>query len=300
MRHPRRALRHLRLVVPLGGAVLTGALGLAAYTGHVLNSPRRRTFLDDFTFSPFEVQVPWADVAFPSSGAITLRGWFLPRPESDRVIVTCTGHKGKKADLLGIAAGLWRAGNNVLLFDFRGCGDSDLAPLSLGYRELDDVRAAVSFVRDRVPHARIGLVGYSMGGTLALLAAAEDPDVRAVVADSAFASVHDVVAFAYRRHRLPGRPIADLANVINRLKYGYSYEALRPLDAVRSLRDRPIFLIHGGADEVTPVEHASLLQAATDGTAGLWIEPNAAHCGTYFTDRERYVGRVSAFFASSL
>jgi alpha-beta hydrolase superfamily lysophospholipase len=296
----RKLLRPFRYVTRFGVAALTGALGIAAYTGRSLNTPRRQTWLDNYTFSPFEMQVPYEPVSFVTEDGVTIRGWWLPRAESRRVVVACTGHRGAKHELLGIASGLWRAGDNVLLFDFRGCGESDPAPPSVGHNELPDARAAVRFAQERLPAGQIGLLGYSMGGAVAILVAAADPSVRAVVADSSYAAISDVIANAYRRRRLPAQPFLAVSDRYNGWRYGYRYAALRPVDAIGRLAPRPVLLIHGAADELTPVAHAEELYAAAGEPKDLWIVPGAPHCCAYFADREAYVARVAAFFAGAL
>jgi predicted alpha/beta-fold hydrolase len=154
--------RPLRLALPVGGIVLTGALSIAAYTARSLNTR--------------DADRRWMALRLPLGGTGSLRisrichgRWrdhsrlVVPRQESNQVVVGCTGHQGVKSDLLGIGSGLWRAGNNVLLFDFRGCGESDEAPPSLAHNELPDARAAVLYAQRRLPGARLGLIGYSMG-----------------------------------------------------------------------------------------------------------------------------------------
>lgn len=292
--------RPLRYAASFAGGALAGALGIAAYTGWELNTPQRRGWRDAYTFTPWELGVDYEPVSFEAEDGVTLRGWWLPRPDSDRVIVASTGHKGQKTDLLGISSGLWRAGDNVLLYDYRGCGESDPAPLSVGFHEQRDIRAAVRFARGRVAGARLGLVGFSMGAALSILAAAEDPSIRAVVADSSYAALADVVAAAYGRRRLPAPPLIALSDRYNGWRYGYRYGALRPIDAVGRLAPRPLLIIHGGLDGVTPVEHAHRLYAAAGEPKELWIAEGVQHCGAYFLDREYYVERVAAFFARVL
>ena len=293
---PRRKVA--RAALTAGGATLAGVLGVAAYTTRRLNAPRRRV-PNEYTFSPFETGVDYEPVSFQTEDGLTLRGWWLSRPESRRVVIGLTGHRGAKHELLGIGSGLWRAGDNVLLFDFRGCGESDPAPLSVGYNELPDARAAVRYACARLPGARVGLVGYSMGAVVAILTAADEPAVRAVVADSPYASLADVLAHAYRRRRLPLR-LLDLADVVNQRRYGYPFAALRPVDVVGRIAPRPLLLIHGGDDPLTPVEHAHRLYAAAGEPKELWVVEGTAHCGAYFVDRPAYVARVADFFARSL
>lgn len=274
--------------------MLTAALGIASYTAYRLNQPRPRTWRDEFTFSPFEVDVPHEEVSFLTDDDLTIRGWFFPRAETNRVVVCCTGHRGVKSELLGIGSGLWRAGNNVLLFDFRGCGQSDPAPISLAHREVMDARAAVRFVSERVPGAQIAMVGFSMGAAVSILVAATDAIVRAVVADSSFTGVREVVAHNLGKHRLPP-PVVPLTDVVNRWRYGYPFAAVRPIEMVAQIAPRPLLIIHGESDELIPVSHARQLFERAEQPKELWIVPGARHCGAYFHDRATYVRRVSRF-----
>lgn len=292
--------RSLRVGLSVAGALFGGALGVAAYTAHVLNGPRRPDPLAGFSFTPWEMRVPYEAVSFVSEDGVTLRGWWFPQPESDRVVVGFTGHKGVKQDLLGIGSGLWRAGNTVLLFDFRGCGESDLAPLSLGHNELPDARAAVAYARDRLPSARIGIVGFSMGAAIAVLIAAEDAGVDAVVADSPFATINDVLIHAHRRYRLPVAVTVALTDLVTRVRYGYGFNAVRPVAVVGRIAPRPLLLIHGSADRLIPIEHAYRLREAAGSNTRLWIVDDVGHCGAYFKDRETYVKRVASFFEAEL
>jgi fermentation-respiration switch protein FrsA (DUF1100 family) len=259
----------------------------------------RRGVLDAYTFSPWELQVEYEPVEFVSGG-LAIRGWWLPQPGSQQVVIGCTGHRGAKHELLGIGSGLWRAGNNVLLFDFRGRGASEGDVCSLAFHEIADLRSAVEYVSARMPDARLGVIGYSMGAAVALLVAAQEPRIRAVVADSAFATMRDVIAFAYQRHRLPAVPVVHLADAINRRRYGYGYAAVEPIRTVAAISPRPLLLIHGDQDMTIPVEHSRRLLKAAGEPKELWIVPDVGHCGGYFAGRSQYVSRVASFFADAL
>ena len=290
----------LRLALPLGGALAAGALGIAAVTTRHLNGPTKRHYLQEYTFSPWELEVDFEPVAFRAQDGVMIRGWWLPRPNSGQVVVGCTGHRGAKHELLGIGSGLWRAGNNVLLFDFRGRGESDLAACSLAYHEMIDLDAAVDYAASRVPDGRIGVVGYSMGAAVSLLVAAREPRIRAVVADSPFASMRDVVGFALARRRIPLHPTLSIVDSVNRLRYGYALAAVEPLAAVPAIAPRPLLLIHGTDDTIIPIAHSRELFEAAGEPKELWIVPGVGHCGAYFADRRHYVARVVQFFERHL
>ncbi len=289
-------------MVPLGGALLAGAGALgavAAYAAHQIHG-RRRRHSRQYTFSPWEVQVEHERISFMSDDGVTLRGWWFARSDSERVVIGLHGYRGQKSDLLGIGSGLWRAGNNVLLFDLRGCGESEHAPQSLAHHEQRDARAAIRYARERLPQARVGIIGYSMGASIAILVAANEPAIGSVVADSPFATMRDVIADAYMRRRLPTRPVLDLTDAVTRWRYGYPFQAVRPLDAVAAIAPRPFLLLHGSSDTIIPVSHAYRLFEAAGEPKELVIFEGASHCGGYFVDRPAYVSRVAEFFAASL
>jgi fermentation-respiration switch protein FrsA (DUF1100 family) len=139
-----------------------------------------------------------------------------------------------------------------------------------------------------------------MGAAISIMVAAGDPTVRAVVADSSYAAIGDVIAAAYRRRKVPTVFLLAASDRYNGWRYGYRFGALRPIDAIARIAPRPILVIHGEADDLTPVEHAHRLYAAAHEPKELWTVPDAPHCGAYFADRETYVKRVSEFFARGL
>lgn len=291
------------IAVPLAGAALgaAGALAAAWYASHRINPTPRRSYRDAFTFTPWEMGVPFETVTLTTPDALTLHAWWLPRPESEHVIIGCHGHTGGKHELLGISSRLWQAGFNVLLFDLRGRGQSDPFPNTLAGYELADLETALAYVQQRMPHANIGLLGYSMGGVLAILLAAAHPEIRAVVADSPFSTAELVVANKMQKIVAGlAYPLLAITSLVIAQRYGYTLGRVRPVEAVAQLAPRPLLLIHGTADTLVPVEHADQLFAAAGEPKELWLMPGAEHCGAYFLDREEYVARVRAFFQQAL
>lgn len=276
-----------------------GLGSLAGFTTRRLNSPYRPW--PPYTFTPFEVRASSEDVAFTSDDDVALAGWWLDRPESESVVICCHGHRGNKADMLGIGSGLWRAGYSVLLFDFRGNGDSADGPQSLAHYEQRDVRAAVNFARRRRPDARIAALGFSMGAAASIMAAADDQRIEAVVADSSFAAMDQVIASAYRRYRMPGRPLVPFADLANRAVYGYSFKQVRPVDRIGRIAPRPVLLLHATADRTIPFDHLQqLAEAAETGTVEVVSYDGAEHCGGYFEDRAAYIDLVADFLNRKL
>jgi uncharacterized protein len=133
-----------------------------------------------------------ADVSFPSHGE-TLAGWHLTG-EGDAFagsnkrpcVVMAHGVGGTRdSALLPFAEDFAEAGLDVLLFDYRGFGDSSGEPRQLAYprRHREDYRAAVDCARglDGVDPERIILWGTSWSGGHVVYVAADDPRIAAII-----------------------------------------------------------------------------------------------------------------------
>jgi fermentation-respiration switch protein FrsA (DUF1100 family) len=133
------------------------------------------------------------------------------------------------------------------------------------------------------------------------MAAAREPAIAALVADSSFTAVADVVAYGVRRTLgIPPAPLVRAADEVLARRHGYRFSLARPLDVVGAIAPRPIVISHGAADSTVPVDQAHRLFAAAGEPKQLWVAEGAEHCGGYFADREGYCARVNAFFAEYL
>lgn len=294
------------LVVALSLFLALGWLAIG-WLGHWrLNRSPASLRPPDFTFTPWETDAAHETAAFTTRDGVALRGWFLRRESERRVIVVMHGYRGEMSDVLGMSTAMWRAGFNVLLFDFRGRGRSARAPFSMGYWETADLAAALDWVSQRVPEARVGLLGFSMGAVVALLCGA-DPRVRAIVADSAFPSQRDVLAHAaegdarrFFRGLVPGRAFLPAMEWWHRRSGKPPFDAIAPADRVADLAGTPLLFIHGDRDHWIPVEMAQRLIDAAHEPREAWLVGGALHCGAYFVDRMGYCSRVAEFFARHL
>ena len=263
--------------------------------------PDRPTFLDDFTFTPFEFQADYEEVELVTADGVNFGAWHFRQPGSPQTVIVSGGHKGQRQNSLGISAALWRKGFNVILYSYRGMPGSDRAPITFGIKEVLELQAVIAFARKRISNARIGLLGYSMGAVVSLLGAAGEPGVQALVLDSPFSDLRTLMIENVRRaSKLPGSPFVWLAGVMLRLRTRSRISECSPRDVLSSLEPRPLFFIHGGADDITSVNHSRRLYDAYRGPREIWIVQGAPHTGAYFADRPLYVERVAGFFARHL
>lgn len=288
----------------------------ALFASWSVNSRRKRDDFDAYAITPFELQTPYRKIRFRSEDipGLELSGWVFEQPESKSLLVGFTGRRVAKDSLIGIGTGLWRAGHSVLVFDFRGRGESAEGPQSIGHHEMADARAALAFAKREYPDKQVGIFGYSMGANMALRLAAADSKIVAVMADSPFTDLNDILSGIFNSALgrvlgakfadLPVRALVRLTDFWNERLYGYRFAQGSAREAVQRIAPRPLLLIHGTEDSVTPLpmarrlfaDYAASASAASRAASELWIEPNTEHCGVYFVDRERYIERVARFF----
>jgi alpha/beta superfamily hydrolase len=122
-------------------------------------------------------------------------------PTSTRhAVVVCHPHPeygGTMDDAMvtTVAGSLGAAGIATLRFNFRGVGQSE-GRHGAGVAEVDDVRAALDWLAEHAPGARLALAGYSFGAAMALRAAVADPRPERVVAIALPAAMLDVTFLA--------------------------------------------------------------------------------------------------------
>src|SRR5689334_9688191 len=237
-------------MVPLTYAVLVLAglavlyLGLSYQVYRRAFAPPRQAWLDDFSFTPFEFQADYEDVELVTADGVNFGAWHFRQPGSPQTVIISGGHKGQRQGALGIAIALWRKGFNVILYSYRGMLSSDRAPVTFGINEVLELQAVIAFARKRIPNARIGLLGYSMGAVVSLLGAAGEPGVEALVLDSPFSDLRTLLIENVRhRAKLPGSPVVWLAGIMLWLRTRSKLSDCSPREVMSSLEPRPLFFI---------------------------------------------------------
>jgi dipeptidyl aminopeptidase/acylaminoacyl peptidase len=227
----------------------------------------------DFGISDYE------NVEFTTPDGITLKGWYIA-PKNNAVVVFVHGHRSNRAQFLDYLALVNAQGYGALLFDVRNHGESGGTITTLGLYEAVDAESGVSFVRSRLPKARIALYGHSMGAGASLLAAAETPEVSAVIVESPFTSLEDNIADGVRELTgLPPFPFAPLVVLFAEREVGNNLHTVRPIDVIGKISPRAVLLIHGEDDLVFPASNSRKLFDAAKEPKQLYIIPEVGHAG---------------------
>lgn len=261
-------------------------------------------------------------VSFDSAGN-TLRGTLhVPDGASGRrpAIVTCHGFGGSSngAGHPELGRALERAGYVVLRFDFRGCSASGgERGRIICLEEVEDLRNAITFVQshERVDPDRIGVIGASLGGSVAIYAAAIDPSIRVCAANGSIGN-------GERRFRFQYPDEAEWQRFVQRLEEAKRYRQetgrsmminrydivlipekrrasmppgsimefpaetaismleFNPEDVVHEIAPRPLLLVHPRHDDVVDKAESEHLAALAGQPCELHILETSEHFGS--------------------
>jgi len=245
--------------------------------------------------TPRDLKMNYEDVSFRTADGLTLRGWYIPAAQrTEKTLILLHGYPADKGNILP-ALSFLHEDFNLFLFDFRYLGKSEGNYSTAGAKEVEDLLAAVQFLKSRGVR-EVGVWGFSMGGAVALMTIEKAPEIRAVISESSYASLAEMT---FELLRIPGLnyPIAYLVSVWAKLFLGIDVTEASPADRIRNTKI-PILLIHSSADAVIPFSHARSLQQALakNPNAEFWFHEQFAH-GQLASD---YKNRVRNFFLKHL
>lgn len=227
---------------------------------------------------------------------------------------------------------LVESGISVLLFDYRGWGESEGQVGTLFPAEqVADIRNAVTYLstRDDVDADRLGAVGMSMGGALSMAAAADDERIRAVAAVLAPMDGKQMLRDARREYEWVELSATLAADRRNRVLSGHGeaiadlspptpersrtsalsqssippiplacVEAIaefRPIDVVSRISPRAALFIAATRDPTCPVEHSRIAYAAAGSPRRLVEIDSAEHYGTYVEHMQTILDEIIAW-----
>jgi len=263
-----------------------------------LKSPHLRSFIR-------RMGIRFEDVTIPSFDGTRLYGWWMKARRNAATIVILHGVKKNRTDVLRAALVLRQAGFNILVFDGRGHGNSEGRYVTYGFYERRDVESAIEWLIrvKRINSNRVGLAGESMGAAIALQVAAHQPRIRAVWADSPFASLRRITQeFLSRVTRLPGallNPVLWPAIQMANYRGKFDIHSVDPL-AVASEIKCPVYLVHGTADQLIATAHSENIYHALGGEKSLWFVEGARHARCVRKAKTDYRKRLVRFFDEAL
>jgi fermentation-respiration switch protein FrsA (DUF1100 family) len=254
----------------------------------------------------------WSLLSFPnlhaeqikvqSTTGVELAGRFFAGTGRS-LVVLANGYGDTQDQMLPFADFLHKAGFNVLTFDMRGRGDSGGEYVTLGVLEQLDLISVLNYAakRPEVDPQRIGVLGISMGGATGILAAAQDPRIKAIVDDCGFSDAPGVIAASFEHFiHLPAFPFAPITVWIASERANVDVASVRPMDVIGRISPRPLLIIHGLADYVVPVDNSQRNFNSAHQPKELWLVPGAGHGQAHTVAKAEYEHKVDVFFENAL
>jgi alpha-beta hydrolase superfamily lysophospholipase len=257
---------------------------------------KRRT--PDVRTDPADYGLSYEEVAFQSRDGLTLRGWFIPAEKPRGTIVFCHGHAGSMDPDIEYAPALHDSGYNVVMFDFRGHSRSEGQQVSMGYHERLDLLGVVDYLQSRGID-RVGVLGFSMGGAVAISTAPQSDAIRAVISDGGFARLGSAIASGMRERGWPGWIavwVSPLIIGLASLRLGVWLSRADPIRWVDNIAPRALLIIHGGLDPYISLAEVQELYAKAGEPKELWVVPEAGHRLVDEQRPDEYMAKLLAFF----
>lgn len=289
-------------IIPLAifGLCILAALGISFswVWARLYCKPKRRAPAK----MPSDYNLPFEAVSLYSHNA-PLHGWFIPITSGSfrhPTIILAHGWSNNSNQMLPVARMLNGAGFAVFLYDARGHGASgEDGPITIA-KFVEDIRAAVDYVwsRSDVDTRRVGLIGHSMGGSAAILAASDDPRIRVVVSSSAFADPLALTWGFLRAMHIPRVPFLWLVSHFIERWLCNTMSDMAPQNRIGRIQ-APMLLIHGGSDQYIPPANMETLYArAHPEKAEHWLIPGRGHSD--IIRDSRYGSRIIEFLNAHL
>ncbi len=281
------------------------AFSLSAFSIWTLAHPPK---VDVKSFSS-NVVPEFSNVTFKDiENKVSLKGWYFEFKGSDKTVLLVHGYgrnrlqfEEKSLDMIKI---LLTKGYNVFALDLRNSGESGGDLTSGGALEKADVLGAIKYVKSKNPK-NIVLMGFSTGASACLLAAAESPDVKAVIADTAIADLSSYLSESFHLHsHLPQIPFNQTALLAAKALGKNILSPPAPVEVISALSPRPVLFIHSEKDSLIPVSHTLRLYKAYSknaaSKAALWITEAPGHMGSFEESPRYYMDRITEFLDSAL
>lgn len=162
---------------------------------------------------------------------------------------------------------------DVLLIDQRGHCNSSPTISTYGFKETKDITLWIKYLKS-LGYDNIGIMGHSMGASIALLSCAQAIKPNFVISESAFSNLHELVAFQIRAKKVPPFIFVNTVSLVCKILNNFWLSDINVLDAIRDTKV-PILFIHGDIDALIPCYMSKNMAKATNNK--LFIVKNCRH-----------------------
>ena len=272
-------------------ALLMGLIIIISLLQFFVNIHPPRYYSSD---TPDNYDLEYENVSFTTSDNIKIKGWLIISEKANGTVIIGHGYPFDKGNILPVAKFLY-PDYNLLYYDHRYFGESSGSISTAGMKEKNDVKAALDFVNNKFGKKPVALYGFSLSASAMLMS---DTDVDAIISDSAYANLENMIKHIYSIFGPFKYPFIQLTNMFSMLFFKIHPKNVSPASAVKDMKI-PILVMHGDKDSQIPVENAYLLKE-NNSHIELWIIKGADHGQAYALHPEEYKKRVKDFLKKNM
>ncbi|MBI4797209.1 MAG: alpha/beta hydrolase [Desulfarculus sp.] len=266
---------------------MKGALLMSLFTAGCQGFLESQIFFPqrELEATPASVGLGYENLRIKTSDGLVLHAWLVPHLSARHLVVLCHGNAGNVSHRVDLLRRLHALGVSLLIFDYRGYGQSQGQPSEQGF--FLDAEAVMERARELAGRGDLRLVihGHSLGGIAAAHMASLPPPPRrsqpaGLVLESTFPHLG---AIGSAHFPLP----------LLKLALKSHFDALSRIERVGC----PILGLHGDRDDIVPLALGRELFAAAPGPKRFITLKGAGHNDTYLAAEEAYFQAWREFLA---
>ncbi len=237
--------------------VLLG-IALMAYLPAMIFGPVVGQHIYRDVYEPSDFGVEADELQLITDDGLHIATWLCRAKEPKATIIILSGIENPSVTaFFGYAKFFQKQGYNSLLIEMRAHNASEGEGVAFGTKEWLDVKAGVDYLQTDAECKELPVVvmGTSMGGATAIIAAGEIPEIDAVISISAYSSGADVFADSMTAMGMPsflGSMEKPFVNLYLGMQCGFDKIGYTPIRAVGKIGNRPILLMHSTEDSQVP------------------------------------------------
>ena len=219
---------------------------------------------------------------------------------SDDWVIVVHGYQSSEESSKRIARHYYNRGFNVLTISLRSHGESEGKYIGMGFLDKDDLFLWTEYLVKKYPTSNIIYHGTSMGAATVLFASSLvlPKNVKAIIADCGYKNVWDIFALELKnKFGLSPFPILYMADIMGRIKAGYSIKNANVLEAVKNSKT-PILFIHSTSDDFVPVSCVYALYKACPAKKEIYIVRGVNHTQAKYVNMDEYYNKIFDFIGS--
>jgi pimeloyl-ACP methyl ester carboxylesterase len=171
---------------------------------------------------------------------------------------------------------------DVIVFDFRGHGKSSDV-FTWTALEQKDLQAIITYAKEN-KYAKIGVIGFSLGASIALIEASYHQNIDSVIAVSPPADLGRINYHFWEKEMWEDLKLNFGTKGQGKLvRMGSpSLQKIRPSDIVDKISPTPVLFLHGGKDWLVKASHSQLLFDKAKEPKALTIIKDGGHAERMF------------------